>query len=132
MEAEGSHVKWRKLDDAEFEKALREKIKEEMAEATASGYEASEVADVHEAVDALERLGISWNDPVYHAMDQFDSPVKREGVSEVDRIEAEQEARRAHLGGYLGRMFVETVGVSRDNPWLEHYLGNPDRYTEVA
>jgi len=42
-----------------------------------------------------------------------------------------QEAKREKAGGFSERHYIDTVQIAEDDPWVEHYLSSPDKYSEV-
>lgn len=129
MESEGCEVRWRQLNDDEFDAQLRLKIAEEMAEARASQYDSDEVIDVFEAMDTLQSLGIGLSDPVHQESDQFSIELEERGPIDIDQLEAEQQAKRLKTGGFILRIFVETVALPIGNPFIEYYTAKG--FTEI-
>lgn len=109
---EGSNVEVRILNDAEYIEALKQKIVEECQEIdTANREEAvKELAELQEVLDCMAEA--------------------------LDATEAEiatfQAAKRDKAGSFKERLFVETVEVADDSPWIGHYAANLDRYPEVG
>ena len=111
MLSSGTQPHVRTLSDLEFIEALKHKLVEESRELVADTSEkaAGELADVQEIIDELcAALGIS-----------------------KEQLEELQQAKREKAGGFLQRLYIDTVQISEDDPWVEHYLSSPDKYPEV-
>lgn len=39
--------------------------------------------------------------------------------------------KRKGVGGFDKRIYLDCVGVTKDNKWTKYYLNNPDRYPEI-
>lgn len=102
----------RRLDDDEFITELIKKVLEEVEEMQniKSKEELKyELADVYEVLDYIKNtLNIS--------------------DSEIAKL---KEQKREKNGGFDERMYIEDVGVEEDCKWLQYYLDNPDKYSEV-
>lgn len=109
MRADGLAVFDRRLDDAEFAQALREKLIEEAHEAQ----EAASPAELTgELADVLE---------VVHAM------AAAHGLS-MTEIEAKRLAKHAERGGFDGRVFNAAVEAPDGLPAADYYLARPEQY----
>lgn len=107
----GDIIKLRTLNGAEYIEALKQKIIEESQEIDAANREEAikELADLQEVIDCLaEALNAN--------------------KAEIADIQA---AKRTKAGSFKERLFIETVEVADNNPWIKHYLANSDRYPEV-
>jgi predicted house-cleaning noncanonical NTP pyrophosphatase (MazG superfamily) len=109
---EGSKVIVRTLDDAEYVEALKQKIIEESQEIDVANRDEAvkELADLQEVLDCLaEALG-------------------------ADKVEIAkvQAAKRDKAGSFKERLYIETIEVADNNPWIKHYTDNPDRYPEIG
>lgn len=99
----------RRLDDREFDAALRAKLAEESAEASEAADAdelAWELADVAEVILALAAL---------------------HGIS-PDEIERLRLAKRAERGGFDDRVYNAAVEMDEDLPAAAYYLARPDQY----
>jgi len=109
MRAQGLAVFDRRLGDAEFVAALKDKLLEEAQEA----HEAASPAElVDELADVME---------VIHAL------TGASGVS-LDDVEARRQAKRAERGGFEARVFNAAVEASDGSPAAEYYLARPTLY----
>lgn len=103
MISSGQEVKHRILDDDEFAKCIRSKIVEEALEFQVAGDE-RELQDLLGAITAVEPSKV------------------------VDIVYDGEKVRNC----FLKKIYVETVTISDQDPWLEYYLNNPDRYHESS
>lgn len=112
MEAHGSIVHIKKLDDAAFDQELRRKLCEEADEVrTAGSREAliTELADIYEVIDTLVR---------HHQLSQ-------------DEISELQKQKHEERGGFIQRFFV-THAEHPTGSYGEHYcLADPEKYPEI-
>jgi predicted house-cleaning noncanonical NTP pyrophosphatase (MazG superfamily) len=109
MRDQGLAVFDRRLDDAEFDRALRAKLLEEAAEAVeARGAEdlAGELADLSEVILALAQL---------HGL----TP---------EEIEARRIAKRVERGGFDDRVYNAAVEAEDGLPAADYYLARPTQY----
>lgn len=109
MRAQGLAVFDRRLGDAEFVGALKDKLLEEaqeVREATSNTELIDELADVMEVVHALTSAS---------------------GVS-FDEVEARRQAKRAERGGFEARVYNAAVEASDGLPAAEYYLQRPTQY----
>lgn len=109
MRDQGLAVFERRLEDAEFDQALRAKLGEEAAEVAASADRdelAWELADLAEVILALAKL---------------------HGLTPED-IEARRLAKRAERGGFEGRIYNAAVEADEDLPAADYYLARPGQY----
>ncbi len=112
MEAMGSIIHIKQLDDAEYDDQLRIKMLEEADEvrvAKNSTELLEELADVYEVVDALCAL---------------------HGISK-EQLLAIQTKKREDRGGFYGRSYV-TVAEHPAGSFGEHYCrAQPEKYPEI-
>ena len=108
----GSKIHFTVLDDNDFDKNLRMKIKEEAEEvalATSRDELITELADVLEVMQALCTL---------HAVDFEDVVTKQLSI-------------RAERGGFDGRIFI-TKAEHQEGSWAEKYCAqHSDKYPEI-
>ena len=109
----GSKISSHRLNDAEFNEQIRIKLLEEAQEvAVAKDRQelVSELADLHEVIDALTQI---------HQISK----------SEIAEIQAKKRDKR---GGFEGRLFVE-IAEHPVGSWGEKYcLADPKKYPEVV
>lgn len=109
MRAQGLQVFDRRLNDAEFIAALKDKLVEEaqeVGEATSQDDLIDELADVMEVIAALADAS---------------------GVT-AGEIEARRQAKRAERGGFDERVFNAAVEARDGLPAAEYYLARPMQY----
>lgn len=109
MRAQGLAVFDRRMDDAEYEAALRTKLVEEAAEARDAAGRADlvdELADIAEVTAALAAL---------HDI----TPAE---------VEAARLAKRAARGGFDERVWNAAVSAPPGAPALAYYLARPEQY----
>lgn len=110
MLEQGQEVDHRVLEDRELVLALKYKIAEEVMEVDPDKPDAlKEVSDTYTALDALTKLLGSTRE-------------------EVDRL---AEERYASAGGFEQGIYVETVALQDDDPWIAYYSSDPVKYPEV-
>lgn len=112
MQNQGLDVSWEYLSDDVFEKHLRNKLIEEATEAANeinSDDFVEELGDVFEVLDYLMRLkGIS-----------------REDVLKTQTIKAQK------FGKFDERIYTHHVQMNEDNPAVQYYLNNAEKYPEI-
>jgi predicted house-cleaning noncanonical NTP pyrophosphatase (MazG superfamily) len=109
MRDQGLQVFDRRLDDAEFNARLRDKLVEEALEARSAASRA-------EVIDELADLG-----EVMLALAQIN------GVTQHD-IEARRLAKRAERGGFDNRVYNAAVEGDEGSPAVAYYLARPGQY----
>lgn len=109
----GTIANWRKLDDADFDKKLREKLQEE----------ASEVSDAKDQKELIMELA-----DVFEVIDSF---IELHNIDKADILKAQAD-KKALRGGFSGRKYVETTKHPKGS-WQEEYcLRNKERYPEMT
>ena len=113
MIANGEKPEYHTCSDEEYVAALIAKLQEEAVElepgATAAELTA-ELADLTEVMEAL-RVAI--------------------GVTAEDLAQARQ-AKNVKAGAFEKRIWVDTVTLQDDNPWISHLEQHSDRYPEIS
>ena len=112
LEAQGSILHWRYLNDTEYDEALREKLIEESEEAQQAETREDlikELASIAEAMDALCAL----------------HTISKEELLEI------QTQKRETKGGYSTRKFVAIAEFAHGSPEAEYYLSQPLKYPEI-
>lgn len=111
MQQTGQKATVRKLDDKEFLQELARKLTEESKEFKPGKAEETlkELADVLEVIETLAL----------------------QAGADFDKLRAVQAERRAKRGGFAERLFVERLDLADDDPWIDYYVGEPDRFPEV-
>jgi len=112
LEAHGSRIHWRYLDDRAFIDALRSKIVEE-AEEVANAQDRqeliNELADLVEVIDALKDM---------HKIAHTD-------------IMAAKDAKFKERGGFSGRKFVDFAEHPEGSYGEQYCLLDPQKYSEI-
>ena len=108
----GARPKYRQLDKNEHKAELIKKLIEEAKEILAAEDKniAGEIADVQQALDDL--------------IEQFD-------LTEADII-AHKHMKRQKNGAFKKGIYVDYVDVNEDDPFVNYYRDNPDRYPELS
>lgn len=103
----------RTLSPLELKDEIRKKIIEEAMELpirdAVDDEIIDELADVQQALDDLR--------------DEY-------GVS-PEQVAAAQAEKFAKKGGFREGLFVETIGLTEDDEWVEYYRNEPKKYKEV-
>lgn len=101
---------YRILDRKEILLALKEKILEETNEFDPNDPKAlKELADIMEVVESLaDELGADFK-----------------------KLRATQLKRRKEMGSFKKRAYIGALGVPGNNPWLEYYEKDPERFPEI-
>jgi predicted house-cleaning noncanonical NTP pyrophosphatase (MazG superfamily) len=113
MREQGLVVFDRRMDDAEFEAALRAKLVEEAAEAHAAVSTdelIDELADIAEVLRALMAL---------------------RGIT-PEAVESARLTKREARGGFDDRVWNAAVSVETGAPALDYYLARPEQYPLIA
>lgn len=110
MQEMGQAVKYRVLDDEEYQQALQDKLVEETSEFNFKSPTAlDELADLKAVIDqAAVELG-----------------------SSPEELQKLQDKKAANKGGFADKLFVETVSMPDDDPWAAYYAAEPERFPEV-
>jgi predicted house-cleaning noncanonical NTP pyrophosphatase (MazG superfamily) len=110
MQELGQKVTYHKLTDDELLSELHRKLLEEAKEFDPNKPQAvSELADIMEVVESLAlQLG-----------------------SSVDDLKMIQQDRRTNRGGFEAKIYVERLDLEDNDPWVEYYAQEPDRFPEV-
>lgn len=110
--ANGAKPDYRVLDDKEYLEALKAKLLEEASELDTSDHASllSELADLQEVIDATLQA------------------IKR---STAD-LRAQQAKKNAKNGAFKKRLYIKHTAIKDDDPWIEYYLKNPDKYPEIT
>lgn len=111
MQKLGQKVEYRVLGDEELLQSLKAKLLEEAAEFDSSSPKALE--ELSDLLEIAEQLAAAF------------------GYT-YDDLRATQIKKRQKAGGFADRIFVESVIVKDDDPWLDYYVKNPDRFPEIT
>ncbi len=111
MQGEGSIVGTKTLNDADYIAALKVKLLEEAAEISLdnSAEAIKELADLQEVLDCM-------------VLALKSSPAD---------LKAIQKTKTLLHGSFKKRLYIQTVTVQDNCPWIDHYTSNPDRYPEL-
>ena len=137
MEDEGSIVKWRKLGDDEYAKELARKLEEELDELDEEVGNDRE-RDILELADVAEVYELAWDlldrDEYFElfeaAMEELEKGIDMWEIDPQELLDA-KEAKIERMGGFVDKIYIETVSVDKDNSWVERYLSSPEKYPEV-
>jgi len=103
---------YRVLNDTEYIEELKKKILEEAKELLPVEDESKivkELADIQEIIDALIlTLKSSKRD-----------------------LKLRQKGENKKSGAFKKRLYIETIELKDDHPWLDYYLKNPNKYPKV-
>jgi predicted house-cleaning noncanonical NTP pyrophosphatase (MazG superfamily) len=112
MQSRGQEVRYRVLeDDTEYRGALLAKLREELGEYEAAQTEEDRMKELTDIYGVLEALATLDGESM-------------EGASSLN------EARKVEMGGFAGRIFVETVGVQDGDSFGDYYASDPNRFPE--
>lgn len=112
MKTQGMIVNERVMEQAEFEKRLKEKLLEEAQEVhdTDSSEELiEELADILEVIYALAQAG---------------------GIS-LDKINEKRLSKRESKGGFDARIYNHYVDIEDDNPHMAHFTNKQKQYPQI-
>lgn len=108
---EGGKVVSRILNDDEYLIELKKKLAEESEELFEAGPEklVGEISDIQEIIDnMLEVLKIPKSE-----------------------LAKKQKEKNEKYGSFRKRIFVKEIELPENHKWLDYYLSNPDRYSEI-
>lgn len=111
MENSGAVVRYRALSPEETGHLLLEKLIEEAREAQAASPDerAAEFADLRAVLKAAE-LALGLSD---------------------EAITGAEQVKYAKGGDFSSIVYVETMTIPDDDPWVEYFLTYPDKYPEI-
>ena len=113
MEAEGILVDYKKLNEKDYENALREKVIEEAQEVAS---EKNRERLIYELADLLE-------------VAQTLADTLEITTSEI--LDARKK-KREKSGGFTEKHFTNFVEIENDNPAIEYYLKRPKKYPKIG
>jgi predicted house-cleaning noncanonical NTP pyrophosphatase (MazG superfamily) len=109
MQALGQDVVFKKIVGFEAQQKLSEKVYEELQEYDNSD-ELGELADAYQALkDKAASAGIDFAD-----------------------IQKAQEQKLAKIGGFKNKIYVQTVTLEDNDPWIKYYAADPGRFPEIT
>jgi len=137
MEKEGSIAVWRKLSDDEFAAELAKKLEEELDELDEEVGQNRE-RDLKELADLAEIYEVAFEvldqdeyyDILEAAMEELEKGLDMWEIDPDELLKAKAE-KIEKFGVFKNRIYIETVQVKADNPWMQRYLKSPDKYPEV-
>jgi predicted house-cleaning noncanonical NTP pyrophosphatase (MazG superfamily) len=111
MQELGQQITSIKLGDEQFLTELKKKLIEEASEVSSdSSKTADELADLLEVIEQLgKQLGYTMGD-----------------------LQGIQLQRRAKRGAFDGRNYVERLDLNDDDPWVQYYAKEPQRFQEAV
>jgi predicted house-cleaning noncanonical NTP pyrophosphatase (MazG superfamily) len=113
QKSEGSATDYKVLNKDEYLKELLKKLAEESKEidpAAPPDELLGELADLQEVIDCI---------------------LPAVGRTKTDLSES-QKKKIAKFGSFKKRLYIKTVTIDENNPWIKHYEANPDRYPEIG
>jgi predicted house-cleaning noncanonical NTP pyrophosphatase (MazG superfamily) len=113
IQAQGSVLEMRRLDDHEFDQKLRLKLLEECEEVQAAHTQhqlIEELADMFEVIDSLCAL---------------------HGI-EISTVHKAQLQKRLEKGGFDKRLFVAKATHAHDSKSVDYCLAQPHKYPEIT
>lgn len=113
MESEGILVDYKKLNEKDYENALREKVIEEAQEVAS---EKNRERLIYELADLLE-------------VAQTLADTLEITTSEI--LDARKK-KREKSGGFTKKHFTNFVEIENDNPAIEYYLKRPKKYPKIG
>jgi predicted house-cleaning noncanonical NTP pyrophosphatase (MazG superfamily) len=107
----GQKPSYHHLNNKEHKQALVKKVIEEVQEVLRAKAEdiTSELADVQQALDDL---------------------IAEHGLT-ASEIATSQDSKKAAKGGFNKGVYVETLELSKDDPWVAYYRQDPKRFPEI-
>jgi len=137
MEKDGSIAVWRKLNDEEFAVELAKKLEEELDELDEEVGQNRE-RDLRELADVAEIYEVAFDvldqdeqyDLLEAAMEELEKALDMWEIDPDELLKAKAE-KIDKFGAFKNRIYIETVQVKENNPWVQRYLKNPEKYPEV-
>jgi len=111
MQSMGANPKYRTLNDQEYLSELHKKIIEEASEIKLDDNEKllSELADLQEVIDCMiVALGKTRR-----------------------QLQDSRNKKTAKFGSFNNRVFIDTVAMPDDYPWIKYLESNAERYPEI-
>jgi predicted house-cleaning noncanonical NTP pyrophosphatase (MazG superfamily) len=107
----GAEPTYHELSNEEHLGELKKKVLEEASEMNINDKDEllKELADLQEVIDAL---------------------VKTINKTPTD-LKSAQDRKHQKAGGFDRKLYIDHVSVLDDDPWIKHFLDNPDRYPEI-
>jgi predicted house-cleaning noncanonical NTP pyrophosphatase (MazG superfamily) len=102
------------LNDKEYIEELKNKILEETRELLPAKKRSKilkELADIQEIVDAL-----------IQALKSSKKELK---------TKQKKKKKKKKWGGFKKRLYIESIELEDNHPWLDYYLKNPDKYPKI-
>ncbi len=112
IKSRGGIVAARKLNQKEYVKELIKKLSEETSELGRNlppTEVAEELADIIEVVTALQK--------VFKVSDS--------------KLQSIRQKKNLKNGAFDKRLFIDSIKVSDNDPWINHYRQNSNRYPEI-
>lgn len=113
MKSEGILVNFKKLNEKDYENALREKVVEEAQEVAA---EKNRERLIYELADLLE-VAQTLADTL--------------GITTSEILDARKK-KREKSGGFTKKHFTNFVEIEKDNPAIRYYLERPSKYPKMG
>jgi predicted house-cleaning noncanonical NTP pyrophosphatase (MazG superfamily) len=113
MQHDKIQTKYHILNPEELRIALPQKLLEEATEVANATYRAeiiAELADIFDVIDGLKKT---------HAIT----------AQEIADFQAKKRNKR---GGFERGVFLESITLAEESPWVKHFRASPDRYIEQS
>lgn len=111
MQKEGQSIKQDRLNKKEYLRALHAKLLEEANEFDPTDKEV--VEEFADLLEVIEHLATELN------------------ISMTKVLKAKRDKLQKR-GGYSKKIFIETVTLRDDDPWVEYFVDHQDKYPEVV
>jgi len=122
------------------EKLVRDKIAEEMIASENAGHRVLNDKDYINELkkkileEAKELLPVKDRDKIVKELadiqEVIDSLIKALKSSKQE-LKDKQKRENKKSGAFKKRLYIETVELADDHPWLDYYLKNPDKYPKI-
>ncbi|HEV2601459.1 MAG TPA: nucleoside triphosphate pyrophosphohydrolase [Candidatus Babeliales bacterium] len=89
------------------------------------------VEEAHEVIEAFS--GDNRNEMISELVDVLDliDALRKTHNITMDEIKEVQKATHLKRGGYENGIFMETIEMEEDNPWVTHFRKSPEKYPEI-
>lgn len=113
MKSEGILVDYKKLNQKDYENALRKKVIEEAQEVADEKNREKLIFELADLLEVIQTLANTLE------------------ITESEISEA-REKKREKSGGFTKKHFTNFVEIRNDNPAIEYYLERPKKYPKIG